>query len=39
MSDEEFSARAFSWRGRKTIERNLEILEKSPQNNSIKDEK
>lgn len=26
MSDEEFSRRAFAWRGRKTVERNLEIL-------------
>ncbi len=28
MSDEEFSARAYSWRGRAVILRNLEILEK-----------
>ena len=28
MSDEEFSTRAYSWRGRDTILRNLEILEK-----------
>lgn len=28
MTDEEFAARAYSWRGRKTIERNLEIIEK-----------
>lgn len=28
MSDEEFSSRAFSWRGRKTVLRNLDILEK-----------
>lgn len=28
MTDEEFAARAYSWRGRKTILRNLEILEK-----------
>ena len=27
MTDEEFSRRAFSWRGRRTLERNLEILE------------
>lgn len=27
MKDEEFSARAYSWRGKKTIKRNLEILE------------
>ena len=27
MSDEEFNARAYSWRGRKTIARNLDILE------------
>ncbi len=27
MSDEEFSARAYSWRGKKTIKRNLLILE------------
>ena len=27
MSDEEFSERAYSWRGRPTIRRNLEILE------------
>ena len=27
MSDEEFSARAYSWRGRETIRRNLEIFE------------
>ncbi len=26
MSDEEFSTRAFAWRGRKTVERNVEIL-------------
>ncbi len=26
MSDEEFANRAFSWRGRKTVERNLRIL-------------
>ena len=26
MSDEEFSSRAFAWRGRKTVERNVEIL-------------
>jgi len=28
MSDEEFSERAFAWRGRKTVLRNLEILKK-----------
>ena len=28
MSDEEFSLRAYSWRGRKTIERNIKIFEK-----------
>jgi epoxyqueuosine reductase QueG len=28
MTDEEFAARAYSWRGRRTIVRNLEILEK-----------
>ncbi len=28
MSDEEFSERAFAWRGRKTLERNLKILGK-----------
>ena len=27
MSDEEFSRRAFSWRGRKTVERNLRLFE------------
>lgn len=27
MSDEEFSSRAYSWRGKKVIERNLEIIE------------
>ncbi len=27
MSDEEFSSRAFAWRKRKTVERNIEILE------------
>lgn len=27
MNDEEFSKRAFAWRGRKTVERNLEIYE------------
>ena len=27
MSDEEFNTRAYSWRGRKTISRNLDILE------------
>lgn len=27
MSDEEFAARAFSWRGRKTILRNLALFE------------
>ncbi|MBQ8321768.1 MAG: epoxyqueuosine reductase [Clostridia bacterium] len=27
MSKEEFSKRAFAWRGRKTVERNLEILD------------
>ncbi len=27
MSDEEFALRAYSWRGKKTIKRNLEILE------------
>ncbi len=26
MSDEEFAKRAFSWRGRKTVERNIKIL-------------
>lgn len=26
MTDEEFSLRAFAWRGRKTVERNLDIL-------------
>ena len=26
MSEEEFFSRAFSWRGRETIERNLKIL-------------
>ena len=29
MSDAEFSSRAFSWRGRQTVSRNLEILEKA----------
>lgn len=29
MGDEEFSRRAFAWRGRKTIERNLNYYEKS----------
>ena len=29
MSDEEFSKRAYSWRGRETILRNLELIEKS----------
>lgn len=29
MDKESFSRRAFAWRGRKTVERNLEILEKS----------
>ena len=28
MSDEDFGSRAYSWRGRKTIRRNLEIIEK-----------
>ncbi len=28
MSDEEFSRRAFAWRKRKTVERNLDILDK-----------
>ncbi|MBE6530365.1 MAG: epoxyqueuosine reductase [Ruminococcaceae bacterium] len=28
MSDEEFSRRAYSWRGRETIRRNLQIMEK-----------
>ena len=28
MSDAEFSSRAFSWRGRQTVSRNLEILER-----------
>lgn len=28
MSDEEFAARAYSWRGRQTILRNLELLER-----------
>lgn len=28
MSKEEFKSRAFAWRGRKTVERNLKILEK-----------
>ncbi len=28
MSDEEFESRAFSWRGRKTVLRNLELFEK-----------
>lgn len=28
MSDEEFSSRAFSWRGRNTVIRNIEIFEK-----------
>lgn len=28
LSDEEFSFRAFSWRGKATVERNLKILEK-----------
>ena len=28
MSDEEFSARAFAWRKRATVERNLDVLEK-----------
>ncbi len=28
MTKEEFSERAFSWRGKKTVERNLKILEK-----------
>jgi hypothetical protein len=27
MSDEEFNKRAFAWRKRKTVERNIEILE------------
>ena len=27
MSDEEFASRAFSWRGRKTILRNLALFE------------
>ena len=26
MTDEEFGKRAFSWRGRQTIERNLRLL-------------
>ncbi|MBR7094741.1 MAG: DUF1730 domain-containing protein [Clostridia bacterium] len=30
MSDEEFSERAYAWRGRKTIERNLTEYEKTP---------
>ena len=29
MDDEEFSKRAFAWRGRKTVERNLEFYEKN----------
>ena len=29
MTDEQFASRAYSWRGRNTIVRNLEILEKS----------
>ena len=29
MTEEEFSRRAFAWRKRKTVERNLDILEKS----------
>ena len=28
MTDEQFSSRAFAWRGRKTVERNIEILSK-----------
>ena len=28
MSDDEFSSRAFSWRGRETIMRNIELFEK-----------
>ncbi len=31
MSDEEFSSRAFSWRGRETLMRNLKILEGNEQ--------
>lgn len=31
MSDEEFAARAYSWRGRAVILRNLELLERSKQ--------
>ncbi len=33
MSDEEFSLRAYSWRGRKTILRNLSILEENKTEN------
>ncbi len=33
MSDEEFSSRAYSWRGRKTILRNLAILEEKKTEN------
>ena len=32
MSDEEFSSRAFAWRKRKTVERNIEILEEKVNN-------
>lgn len=32
MSDEEFATRAFSWRGRQTIRRNLELFEKTDEN-------
>jgi hypothetical protein len=28
MSDEEFNARPFAWRGKKTIERNIMLWEK-----------
>ena len=32
MSDEEFAERAYSWRGRNVISRNLKILENNPEN-------
>ena len=35
MSDEEFSARAYAWRGRPCIERNLVMLENDLQNGGI----
>ncbi len=34
MSDEEFNRRAFAWRGRRTIMRNMEILENREKNNA-----